>query len=65
MLRVGLSASGTSRRSASLDGTVIFMISVVCIALPINRADDLSADKVVGFSAFVVPKPRSGYFEHA
>ena len=41
------------------------MISVVCIALPINRADYLSADKVVGFSAFVVPKPRSGYFEHA
>jgi hypothetical protein len=51
VLRVGISASGIPRRSASLDGTVVFMTSVVCIALPINRADDLSADKVVvGFS---------------
>lgn len=51
MLRVGISASGTSRRSASLDGTGVFMTSVVCIALPINRADDLSAGQVVvGFS---------------
>jgi hypothetical protein len=51
VLRVGICASGTSRRSASLDVTVVFMTSVVCIVLPINRADDLSADKlVVGFS---------------
>jgi hypothetical protein len=30
-LRVGSSASGTSRRSASLDGTVPLMSSVICI----------------------------------
>ena len=32
MLRIGISASGTSRRSASLDRTIILVSSVVCIA---------------------------------
>src|ERR1022692_641488 len=38
VLRLSMSASGTWRTSASLDGTVVLTSSVVCISPPIDLA---------------------------